>query len=118
MLDAMTVIRQHVLIGVGPAQVSGEFIGDSQIINALHDGGVLNALCYGLFYLWLFLSALKKQDYSRALMVVCLGLSCLSLPVFTYACTIPLVGYCITMDDKNLLFFRERKAPDTDSSVE
>ncbi|MFQ8600559.1 MAG: hypothetical protein ACLSAP_08250 [Oscillospiraceae bacterium] len=112
--EAATLIERHPVIGVGPAQVQGEFLGDSQYVITLHDGGILAALMYGAVYGWMFLSFLIKKDYSRMLVITSLGIACLSLPILSYSVAMPLVAYCLSGPEQSFLLFRKKKdgAPD------
>lgn len=112
--EAATLIKRHPVIGVGPAQVQGEFLGDSQYVITLHDGGILAALMYGAVYGWMFLSFLIKKDYSRMLVITSLGIACLSLPILSYSMAMPLVAYCLSGPEQSFLLFRKKNdgAPD------
>ena len=98
MADVSDIIAEHPIIGVGPAPVKGEFLGDSQIMTVLHDGGILAAVCYGVCYLWLFICFIRKNEYSRALVIVGLAIACVSIPVLTYGLSIPFVAYCLSAE--------------------
>lgn len=104
------VFLEHKLIGVGPAAVQGEFLGDSQFVLVLHDGGLLAFGLYALLYLWLLVSAVRAKDAARALIVLALAIGCLSMPILSYACTIPFVAYCLAAEDGDLLFDKKREA--------
>ena len=53
--SAVEVIKNHWLIGVGPLSIKQEFLGDSQVVQVLHNGGVLALLCYLSFYGYVYL---------------------------------------------------------------
>ncbi|NJP39905.1 hypothetical protein HCH52_02395 [Oscillospiraceae bacterium HV4-5-C5C] len=53
--SAMGVIKKHWLIGVGPLSIEQEFLGDSQVVQVLHNGGILALLCYLSFYSYVYL---------------------------------------------------------------
>lgn len=107
--EAATLIERHPVIGVGPAQVQGEFLGDSQYVITLHDGGVLAALMYAAVYGWMFISFFIKRDYSRMLVITSLGIACLSLPILSYSVAMPLVAYCLSGPEQSFLLFRNKK---------
>ena len=95
MTDALDVVKKHPLIGVGPAAVENEFLGDSQVILVWHDGGVLAVLAYGAFYGFLLLCFIGRRETARMLLVLGLGIACLSVPALTYGCTMPFLAYCL-----------------------
>ena len=98
MADVSDIIAEHPIIGVGPAPVEGEFLGDSQIMTVLHDGGILAAVCYGGCYLWLVIGCIRRKEYSRVLIIAGLAIACVSIPVLTYGLSIPFVAYCLSAD--------------------
>lgn len=100
-LDAFEVFSEHPVVGVGPQAVKGEFLGDSQFIIVLHDGGILMFLCYTLYYAALFFACLSGKKNLKIIPVLgALGACCLSIPAFYSACTIPFSALIIPDDEK------------------
>ena len=100
-LDAFEVFSEHPVVGVGPQAVKGEFLGDSQFIIVLHDGGILMFLCYTLYYAALFFACLSGKENLKIIPVLAaLGACCLSIPALYSACTIPFSALIIPDDEK------------------
>ncbi len=100
---ALEVFLNHPIIGVGPASIQGEFIGDSQIVSVLHDGGIIYALLYLIFYGGIFIYYCMKRKYIQCMLILCLFLGCIAIPVFVYSITIPFMALCLidNMDVKS-----------------
>ncbi len=92
---ALEVFFKHPIIGVGPAPIQGEFIGDSQIVSVLHDGGIINALLYLVFYGGIFIYYCMKKKNIQCMIILCLFLGCIAIPVFVYSITIPFMSLCL-----------------------
>lgn len=93
--DAFEVFLEHPILGVGANPINGEFVGDSEYISILHNGGILCFLIYALFFLALLIKRFKENDIKSILVLLVLGMGCFSLPVFSLACTIPFLAYVI-----------------------
>ena len=108
MNSAFDVFRKHPIIGVGPMSVEGEFLGDSEYISILHNGGILSfltyAYCYGSMALYYFI---KKCNH-ELIMLMGIGMGAVSMMVFSYGCIIPLVAYCICDYEKNSTLSNDR----------
>ena len=91
----MEIVRQNFWIGVGPAPIDGEFIGDSQYIVSLHDGGIVNAAIYVILYLFLFINAWKYKKTVSMLFVLVFAIGGLSIPVFASGFMIPFIAYVL-----------------------
>lgn len=116
-LDAFEVFSEHPVFGVGPQAVKGEFLGDSQFIIVLHDGGILMFLCYVLYYAALFFACLSGNNDNLKIIPVlaALGACCLSIPALYSACTIPFSALAIPDDEKIRLNPFARKAQKNDA---
>lgn len=93
--EAIKVFLKNPIIGVGPAPVNGEFVGDSQYMTTLHDGGITNALIYLGLYGYLFICACKKKNSTKMLIIISIAFDCLSMSAFTTAVCIPFVAYLL-----------------------
>ncbi|RGU93396.1 hypothetical protein DWW31_08585 [Clostridium sp. AF15-17LB] len=86
------VIKENPIIGVGPAAVEGEFVGDSQYIVSLHDGGVVNLLIYILMYFTFFVYAWKTKNIYKIIIIFTIAVEGVFIPVFSGAFAIPFVA--------------------------
>lgn len=94
----MEVIKANPVIGVGPASVSGEFVGDSQFVVSLHDGGIINFLvCLGI-YTSLFIISWKNKNVIICIIIAVIAMECISIPVFSCSYAIPFVACCLTVN--------------------
>lgn len=91
----LEVIKENLLIGVGPLPIAGELVGDNAYIVLLHNGGLMSLfITILLFGRWFF-----KGVYTRDrewIIVLLIWLACgLSLPVLmTYkVCLLPGILY-------------------------
>ena len=100
MEGAFGVFVKHPIIGVGPLPVEGEFMGDSEYISILHDGGILRFLTYGYFYCGLALYYFLRKCNHELIMLVGIGMGAVSMMVFSYGCIIPFMAYCICEQEK------------------
>lgn len=91
----MDVIKQNLLIGVGPAAIDGEFVGDSQYIVSLHDGGIVNAAIYVILYIFLFVNAWKHKKMTSVLFILVFAIGGLSIPIFASGFMIPFIAYVL-----------------------
>lgn len=90
------VIKANPVIGVGPASVSGEFVGDSQFVVSLHDGGIVNFLvCLGI-YTSLFIISWKNKNAAICIIIAVIAMECVFIPVLSCSYAIPFVAYCLT----------------------
>lgn len=93
--EAIEVIKDNFFTGVGPAPIRGEFVGDSQYVVTLHDGGIINLLVYIVLYLSIFIVAWRNKNISRCLLITVMALEGISVLVFLYAYAIPFVAFCL-----------------------
>ena len=98
LIEAFEVFKEHPVFGVGPGSLRGEFVGDSQFIMVLHDGGISAFIIYGIFFGGLLVQKIKKKDIKNSLIICALGMGAFSLPVFILGCTIPFLGSVLSDD--------------------
>ena len=94
-LEAFDIFRKHPIIGVGPMSIEGEFLGDSEYISILHNGGILAFGAYGCCYGYLILWSFVKKRKAELLTLFGVGMGAVSIMVFSYGCIIPFVAYCL-----------------------
>lgn len=100
--DTFSVFLEHPFIGVGPNAIKGEFLGDSEYITILHNGGICMFLVYAIFYGTLIVYLFLKK-YSRELFVLlAIGMGGISMLVFSYSCVIPFLAFCIYNDENKV----------------
>ena len=96
----MEVIKKNIVIGVGPASIEGEFVGDSQYVVSLHDGGIINFLIYLLLYSFLFIKGWKEKRLETCTLVVIVAMECLFIPIFSCAYAIPFIAWCLVIEKR------------------
>ena len=89
------VIKGNWLFGVGPAPISGEFIGDSQFIVSLHDGGAVNVFLHLALYITLFIFGWKSKNDVECIFICVFAIECIFIPVFFCSYSIPFVSFCL-----------------------
>ena len=96
LVGAFSLFLDHPIIGVGPGMVNGEFLGDSELINILHNGGVIAFLSYAIFFGGIFILFLIRKEYTKSLILLAIGICCVAIPVFSIPCSYPFMAYCIS----------------------
>ncbi len=94
-VSALMFFRQHPIFGVGPVAVGEEFIGDSQIIMALHHGGIIGTLGYLIFYVTAFIKTIQKRNLMGFLLIAAIFISCAATVTLDYRQTMPFVAMLI-----------------------
>lgn len=79
MAQTYDVFRRHWLTGVGPLPIEGEFLGDSQIVQAGHNGGVLAVGAYLGLFVWLYVKAWKERQVINLLLMPVIAIGCISI---------------------------------------
>lgn len=93
--DTFQIFKEHPIIGVGPGQVKNEFVGDSEYITLLHNGGGICFAIYAVFYGGLIISYYLKEKYQELFLLMTIGMGGISMMVFSYSCIIPFLSFCI-----------------------
>ncbi len=95
LVSSFQVFMEHPIIGVGPMAVRNEFLGDSEIIGVLHNGGIIAFLIYAVFYSGLFIYLIINKDLTRILILIAIGMSCVAASTFTISGVFPFLAYCL-----------------------
>lgn len=95
------VIRKNIIIGVGPASVEGEFVGDSQFVVSLHDGGIINFSICCFLYIFLFIKGWKEKTLETCILIGIVAMECLFIPVFSCAYAIPFIAWCLVVNKRS-----------------
>ena len=96
--DTFEIFKEHLFIGVGPGQVRNEFVGDSEYITLLHNGGVMCFVIYAVFYGGLIMGYYLQEKYQELFILVTIGIGGISMMIFSYSCIIPFLSFCICVD--------------------
>ena len=96
--DTFEIVKEHLFIGVGPGQVRNEFVGDSEYITLLHNGGVMCFVIYAVFYGGLIMGYYLQEKYQELFILVTIGIGGISMMIFSYSCIIPFLSFCICVD--------------------
>lgn len=83
LVDAMEVVREHWLTGVGPVAIRGEFTGDSELLRVIHDGGIISVFAYIACFGYFFLRAVKHKLTINLVMIPVIALGSLALNFLT-----------------------------------
>lgn len=93
--DTFEIFMEHPFVGVGPSQIKNEFIGDSEYISILHNGGVFTFIIYAIFYGGLLIYYFIQRKTQELFMLLVIGFGGVSMNVFSYGCIIPFLAFCI-----------------------
>ena len=96
--DTFEIFKEHPFIGVGPGQVRNEFMGDSEYITLLHNGGGMCFVIYAVFYGGLIIGYYLQEKYQELFILVTIGIGGISMMIFSYSCIIPFLSFCICVD--------------------
>ncbi len=91
--DTFEVFTQHPIIGVGPSAINNEFIGDSEYVTILHNGGLVNFLIYAVFYGSLLIYYFIHKRNQELFVLMAIGMGGISLPVFSASYIIPFLAF-------------------------
>ncbi|NLL65182.1 MAG: hypothetical protein GX239_05170, partial [Clostridiaceae bacterium] len=105
--DAFGIFKMHRFFGVGPVPIRGEFLGDSQFIVTLHNGGLVAAGAYFIFYFYLFVQAFKAQDLMRILVIAVLAMGSFASTMLTLPSTLPFIALLIYLSSPRCPIFSE-----------
>ena len=93
--DTFEIFMEHPFVGVGPSQIKNEFIGDSEYITILHNGGIVTFLIYAIFYGGLLIYFFLMKNTQELFLLIAIGLGGVSMTVFSYGCIIPFLTFCV-----------------------
>ncbi|HHX36421.1 MAG TPA: hypothetical protein GX717_00395, partial [Clostridiaceae bacterium] len=99
--NAFAIFKEHPLFGVGPVPIRGEFLGDSQIIVTLHNGGIVASLAYLIFYIGNFVRSFINKDLTRMLIIIALGMGCVASMMLTLPSTLPFIALLIYLGESD-----------------
>ncbi|MDI9470546.1 MAG: hypothetical protein QM296_10110 [Bacillota bacterium] len=92
LISALLQFFEHPVFGVGPLAVAGEFLGDSQINKVLHNGGIVAALAYVVFYARLYWLGLGSKDRVIVILTPLVLLGCLATPLLDTRQSVPVLA--------------------------
>ena len=72
----VTVIKNNLLLGVGPSSVYGEPIGDSSYVVLMHHGGLVALFVFLIYYISILIDKFRRQDVEAVtvlLLLLCIG---------------------------------------------
>ncbi len=104
-VGAFMFFKRFPIFGVGPVAIADEFIGDSQVVSALHDGGIVGAAGYLLFYGYAYIQGIKKRNLMVISLITALAIGCLASITLGYRNTMPFIAFIILIaTDTDLAF--------------
>lgn len=93
-----SIIKNHLLFGVGPNSIMGEEVLDSAPLVLLHNGGIVCLLLYLSLFLWLFVQTLKYKQETLIYFLAIIFVSGFALPTWIFhAATITVTMYILLM---------------------
>lgn len=98
MAGSVALFRKHPIIGVGMTAVLDEFVGDSQYMTLLHNGGILLCIMTMLFYLSVFWRQKKTKGQLQVMLLTALMLGGVAMDVLTTTNFIPFIAFCIGIE--------------------
>lgn len=99
LVDAMEVVGEHWLTGVGPVAIRGEFTGDSEVLRVVHDGGVIAVLAYVTCFAYFFIRAWKYKLVINLVAIPVLALGSLALNFLTINTGPVIMAFILLCDD-------------------
>lgn len=104
---ALNVFKEHFLIGVGFTQIEGEFLGDSEMVTILHDGGIVGFLILeGLIIVNIYKSIRRKSFEGAMVRIALLATSVISGGVFSLVGVLAF-SYGSLCDDERMNTFNQ-----------
>lgn len=100
--SATQIFKEHPIIGVGPAPIKNEFLGDSEYIGVLHNGGLTNFAIHLILYSVLGIYWMCQKGNRELFTLLAIGISGVSVMVFSYGCVIPFLASCIIKNEENV----------------
>lgn len=100
--SATQIFKEHPIIGVGPAPIKNEFLGDSEYIGVLHNGGLTNFAIHLILYSVLGIYWMCQKGNRELFTLLAIGISGVSVMVFSYGCVIPFLASCIIKNEENI----------------
>ena len=79
MAETYNVFREHWLTGVGPLPIDDEFLGDSQVVQVGHNGGVLALAAYLTLFIWLYVKGFREKRAANLLLMPIIAIACVSI---------------------------------------
>lgn len=92
LISALLQFFEHPIFGVGPLAIAGEFLGDSQLNNVLHNGGLVAALAYIIHHVRLYWLGLVSEDIVIVLLMPLILLGCLATPLLDIRQSLPVLA--------------------------
>lgn len=68
--EALSVFKQHFLMGVGSTVLGEEFLGDSLYVSVFHSTGMMGGIIIAIFLLKQLVEAYKKRNVSVTVLVI------------------------------------------------
>lgn len=91
----LAVFMKHPVIGVGMMAVFDEFLGDSQYLSLLHDGGIVLFVVTVGFYLSVYVRQRNAKGLPQMMLLAALMLTAFAINIFTVTMYIPFIALCI-----------------------
>lgn len=94
----LALFRKHPVIGVGMVEVFEEFIGDSQYLSLLHNGGIMLFAATLLFYISVYMRQRKTKGLPQMMILTALMFAGLAMNVLTVANLVPFIAISIGIE--------------------
>lgn len=112
LISALLQFFEHPVFGVGPLAIADEFLGDSQLNNVLHNGGLVAALAYVACHVRLYWLGLRCRDAVIVLLMPLVLLGCLATPLLDIRQSLPVLALLLARGASVWESARDGTAPD------
>jgi O-antigen ligase len=98
--EAIEVIKQNPIIGVGFTNPKGEFQGDSFYLGVLHDTGIIGLTIFCLIFMYIIKEIIQSRDTSKFLVFTSLLLYSFAFPAVFNILGVLTIGYAHSYQNK------------------
>lgn len=97
------ILAKNPLIGVGPASINGEIVGDNAYVVLIHNGGLISLITIIIYYMNYLFNSLKRRDITTILLILTTFIVSMGMPILLGANLTLLILYylCIELNLDN-----------------
>lgn len=96
LIDTIAVVKENLLIGVGPYSVQGEFVGDNGYLTILHNGGLIAFALVAVFYFVVLLKTMRTRNRTNMMELIVIAASGMAYnSIWFNMITCPLIVYMV-----------------------
>ena len=75
------ILKKSALIGVGPASVNGEIVGDNAYVVLIHNGGLIALIITMIYYRYFFIKGIKFKNNTTILIILMIFILSMGMPI-------------------------------------